>query len=96
MKSQDLKNGVAVNLDGQVWLVVNTDHVKPGKGPAYVQIKIKNLLSGAHQERRLRSGEDIDQAIIDRREIEYLYSDHSGAVFMDSENFVRNIGVDCY
>lgn len=95
MKSQDLKNGIAVNLDGQVWLVVNTDHVKPGKGPAYVQIKIKNLLSGAHQERRLRSGEDIGQAIIDRREIEYLYSDHSGAVFMDIEDFDQfNLSAD--
>ena len=95
MKSQELRNGMAINLDGQVWLVVQTDHVKPGKGPAYLQAKLKNLSSGSHQEKRFRSGEDIEQAIIDRREFEYLYSDHSGAVFMDSESFDQlTLGAD--
>jgi len=87
VKMQELKNGMAINLDGQVLIVVNTDHVQPGKGPAYVQAKLKNVITGTHQERRFRSGEDIEQAIIDRREIEYLYSDSSGAVFMDSETY---------
>ena len=74
-------------MDGQVWLVVKQEHVKPGKGPAYTQVKLKNLATGAHQEKRLRSGEDIEQVDIDRREIEYLYSDSTGAVFMDCETY---------
>ena len=87
MKSQELRNGMALGLDGQVWLVVKYEHVKPGKGPAYTQVKLKNLVTGAHQEKRLRSSEDVEQADLDRREIEYLYSDASGAVFMDGETY---------
>ncbi len=78
---------MALEIDGQIWLVADTDHVKPGKGPAYTQLKLKNLKSGSHMERRLRSGEDVDQAILDRRVMEYLYSDGSGAIFMDTESF---------
>ncbi|MAE65074.1 MAG: elongation factor P [Phycisphaeraceae bacterium] len=74
-------------MDGQVWLVTSTDHVKPGKGPAYAQLKLKNLKTGTHVEKRLRSGEDVEQAVLDRREMEYLYSDGSGAVFMDNESY---------
>ena len=87
MKSQEVRNGMALEIDGQIWLVANTDHVKPGKGPAYTQLKLKNLKSGSHMERRLRSGEDVDQAVLDRRVMEYLYSDGSGAIFMDTESF---------
>ena len=87
MKSTELRSGMAVNLDGQIWLVVGTDHVKPGKGPAYTQAKLKNLKTGSNIEKRLRSNEDVEQAVLDRREMEYLYSDSSGAVFMDNENF---------
>ena len=87
MKSQDLRNGMAIDMDGQVWMITTTDHVKPGKGPAYTQLKLKNVKSGSHVEKRLRSGEDVDQAMLDRRQMEYLYSDGSGAVFMDGETF---------
>ena len=87
MKSQDLRNGMAIGLNGQVWLVVKYEHVKPGKGPAYTQVKLKNVVTGAHQEKRLRSGEEIDQVDLDRREMEYLYSDASGAVFMDCQTY---------
>ena len=87
MKSQEVRNGMALEIDGQIWLVANTDHVKPGKGPAYTQLKLKNLKSGSHMDRRLRSGEDVDQAVLDRRVMEYLYSDGSGAIFMDTESF---------
>ena len=87
MKSQDLRNGMAIDMDGQVWMITNTDHVKPGKGPAYTQLKLKNLKTSAHIDKRLRSGEDVDQAVLDRREMEYLYSDGSGAVFMDNESY---------
>lgn len=87
MKSQDIRPGMAIEQEGQVWLVVNTDHVKPGKGPAYTQVKLKNIASGAHKEQRLRSGEVVDQIDLDRRELEYLYSDNTGAVFMDNESY---------
>ena len=87
MKSQDIRPSMAIELDGQVWIVTHTEHVKPGKGPAYTQLKLKNIKTSSHIEKRLRSGEDIDQAVIDRRELEYLYSDSSGAVFMDSNTY---------
>ena len=87
MKSQDIRPGMAIESDGQIWLVTKTEHVKPGKGPAYTQLKLKNLKSGGTVEKRLRSGEGVEQAVLDRREMEYLYSDGSGAVFMDSQNY---------
>lgn len=87
MKSQEMRPGMALNIDGQVWLVVNITHVKPGKGPAYTQAKLKNLASGNNIERRFRSGEEVDQINLDRREVEYLYSDAGGAVFMDMESY---------
>ncbi len=87
MKSQDVRNGTALEIDGQVWVVVNYDHVKPGKGPAYTQVKLKNIATGNHMEKRLRSGEDVQTTNLDRREMEYLYSDNTGAVFMDGESY---------
>ena len=87
VRSQELRPGMGVELDGQVWVVVNTEHVKPGKGPAYTQAKLKNIKTGQNLERRLRSGEEIPLAVLDRREMEYLYSDGTGAVFMDSEDY---------
>ena len=78
---------MAVQLDGQPWLVVNTEHVKPGKGPAYTQVKLRNVQTGSHAEKRLRSGEVVEQVNIDRRNLEYLYSDNTGAVFMDNETY---------
>ena len=90
MKANDLRPGMALNMDGQLWLTVKTDHVKPGKGPAFVQAKLKNLASGANIEKRLRTSEDVDQVNLDRREIEYLYSDNSGAIFMDQETYEQS------
>ncbi len=87
MKASELRTGMAVNMENQVWLVVSYDFVKPGKGPAYSQVKLKNLLTGSHQEKRLRSTEDVDQVSLDRRPMEYLYSDNTGAVFMDNETY---------
>lgn len=78
---------MAVNIEGQVAVLINLEHVKPGKGPAYVQAKMRNIFTGGITEKRLRSGEDIEQAILDRREMEYLYSDGSGAIFMDGQNY---------
>lgn len=78
---------MAIQMDGQAWLVVNYEHVKPGKGPAYAQVKLKNIQTGGHLEKRLRSSETVDQVNIDRRDMEYLYSDNTGAVFMDNETY---------
>jgi len=87
MKSQELRPGMAVLMNGQVWLVSTREHVKPGKGPAYTQAKLKNIMTGAYQEKRFRSAEDVEQAFLDRRELVYLYTDGSGGVFMDNETF---------
>ncbi len=95
MKSQDLRPGVAINLDGQVWLVVDSTQVKPGKGPAYTQAKLKNLASGKNIDKRFNSGEVLEDINLDRREVEYLYSDADGAVFMDCETYDQlNIPAD--
>jgi len=87
LKAQELKAGQAVVVDGQLYVIVSVEHVKPGKGPAYAQVKAKNAQTGSHIEKRFRSGEDVQDATLDRREMEYLYSDADGAVFMDSETF---------
>ena len=78
---------MAMKISGQVSVILNTEHVKPGKGPAYVQVKLKNIESGSVVEKRLRSVEDVDQLNLDRRPMEFLYRDGSGYVFMDGESF---------
>ncbi|MEO0477377.1 MAG: elongation factor P, partial [Planctomycetota bacterium] len=83
MKANDLKPGKAINQDGQIWIVTKTEHVKPGKGGAFVQAKIKSMKTGSVQEKRFRSADDVDGVTLDRRELEYLYTDSSGAIFMD-------------
>ena len=87
MKANDLKPGKAIVQDGQVWIVTKTEHVKPGKGGAFVQAKVKSMKTGSVQEKRFRSSDDVDGINLDRREMEYLYSDGSGAVFMDCETY---------
>ena len=90
MKAQDLRNGNAIELDGQVWIVIDVEHVKPGKGPAYAQVKLKNARTGTNVEKRFRSNEDVERIDLDRRQMEYLYADTSGAVFMDNETFEQH------
>ncbi|MDH3583161.1 MAG: elongation factor P [Phycisphaerae bacterium] len=87
MKGNDIRPGVALNMDGTLYVVTQAEHVKPGKGPAYVQLKIKSVASGAVTEKRLRAVEEVDQAILDRRDMQYLYSDSTGHVFMDNETY---------
>ncbi len=90
MKASELKTGNAVDIDGQVWIVTNIEQVKPGKGPAYSQIKMKNAMTGANIDKRFRSTEDVEGVNLDKREMEYLYSDGSGAVFMDTETYEQS------
>lgn len=87
MKANDIKPGRALQIDNQLYIVRTAEHVKPGKGPAYVQAKLANVASGGITEKRFRAAEDVEDATLDRREMEYLYSDASGHVFMDQETF---------
>ena len=87
MKANDLKPGKAINQDGQIWIVTKTEHVKPGKGGAFVQTKIKSMKTGSVQEKRFRSVDEVEGVDLDRREMEYLYTDGSGAIFMDCETY---------
>lgn len=78
---------MAVLIDSELSVVTKTDHVKPGKGPAYVQLKVKSIANGNVLDKRLRAVEDVERVNLDRRDMEYLYSDNSGHVLMDNENF---------
>lgn len=83
----DFRTGVTVEIDGQAYQVVEFQHVKPGKGAAFVRAKLKNVKTGAVQERTFRAGEKLPKAHLDRREMQYLYNDGEGYVCMDTENF---------
>jgi elongation factor P len=85
--SNDLKNGLVLNIDGQLWTVIEFQHVKPGKGPAFVRTKLKNVLTGKVVERTFNAGVKVDTANVDKREMNYLYRDGSGYVFMDNQNY---------
>jgi len=87
VKSSDLRNGMAVIIDGKLYVCVQASHVTPGNLRAFVQAKLKCVSDGATIERRLRSGEDIEQAFLDRREMEYLYRDGTGHVLMDIQTY---------
>lgn len=83
----DFKTGVTIELDGQAYQVVEFQHVKPGKGAAFVRAKLKNVKSGGVVERTFRGGEKVPRAHLDRREMQYLYNDGDGYVFMDTQNY---------
>lgn len=85
--TNDLKNGLVLNLDGQLWSVVEFQHVKPGKGPAFVRTKLKHVLSGKVVDKTFNAGVKVETATVDRREMTYLYSDGSEFVFMDGETY---------
>ena len=85
--SNDLKNGLVLNIDGQLWTVIEFQHVKPGKGPAFVCSKLKNVLTGKVVERTFNAGVKVETASVDKREMNYLYNDGSGFVFMDNQNY---------
>lgn len=85
--SNDLKNGLVLNIDGQLWTVIEFQHVKPGKGPAFVRSKLKNVLSGKVVEKTFNAGVKVETANVDKREMNYLYNDGSGYVFMDNQTY---------
>ena len=83
----DIKNGVVLNLEGQLWSVVEFQHVKPGKGGAFVRTKLKNVLTGKVVDKTFNAGAKVEIENVDRRDYTYLYTDGDGYVFMDQTDF---------
>ncbi len=83
----DIKNGVVLSIDGQLWSVIEFQHVKPGKGPAFVRTKLKNVLSGKVVDRTFNAGLKVETANVDKRDMTYLYKDGSDFVFMDASDY---------
>ena len=85
--TNDLKNGLVLNLDGQLWSVVEFQHVKPGKGPAFVRTKLKNVESGKVVDKTFNAGTKVETANVDKRTMQYLYNDGTSYVFMDTSTY---------
>src|SRR3954454_13758226 len=85
--THDLKNGLVLNLDGELWAIVEFQHVKPGKGGAFVRTTLKNVLSGKVVDRTFNAGTKVDTATVDKRTMQYLYADGDDFVFMDLESY---------
>jgi elongation factor P len=85
--TNDLKNGLVLNIDGQLWTVVEFQHVKPGKGPAFVRTKLKAVLSGKVVDKTFNAGVKVETANVDKREMQYLYRDGNDWVFMDTQSY---------
>jgi elongation factor P len=85
--TNDLKNGTVLKIDGQLWTVIEFQHVKPGKGGAFVRTKLKNVLSGKVVDRTFNAGLKVETANVDKRDMQYLYKDGTDFVFMDTDNY---------
>ena len=85
--TNDLKNGMVLNIDNQLWTVVEFQHVKPGKGPAFVRTKLKHVLSGKVVEKTFNAGVKIETANVDKRDMQYLYHDGDAYIFMDLQSY---------
>ncbi|MFH1719635.1 MAG: elongation factor P [Planctomycetota bacterium] len=87
MKANDLRKGMAITLDGKLYVCVQATHVTPGNLRAFVQVKLKSPIDGTSVDKRLRSTDDLEQAYLDRRDMEYLYSDKTGHILMDNQTY---------
>ena len=85
--TNDLKNGMTLDIEGQLWTVVEFQHVKPGKGPAFVRTKLKQVMSGKVVDKTFNAGVKVEVAILEKREMNFLYKEGNDFVFMDNENF---------
>lgn len=85
--TNDLKNGMVLKLEGQLWTVVEFQHVKPGKGPAFVRTKLKNVLSGKGVDKTFNAGVKVETANVDRSDMQFLYKDGDDFVFMDTTTY---------
>lgn len=82
-----IKSGVTILVDGQVYIVIETQHVKPGKGAAFVRVKLRNLKDAGIQDRTFRGDEKVEEAFVEERKLQYLYTSGKMYNFMDQENF---------
>ncbi len=87
ISASDFKNGVTIEVDGDIFVIMEFQHVKPGKGAAFVRTKLKNLITGSTTERTFRPSEKMGKAHIDRAEMQYLYQDGDLFHFMNPETF---------
>ncbi|WP_232676032.1 elongation factor P [Nocardioides sp. R-C-SC26] len=85
--TNDLKNGMVLNMDNGLWAVLEFQHVKPGKGPAFVRTKLKNVESGKIVDKTFNAGTKVETATVDRRTMQYLYNDGNNYVFMDVQSY---------
>lgn len=85
--TNDLKNGLVLNIDGQLWTVIEFQHVKPGKGPAFVRTKLKNVITGKVVDKTFNAGVSVETADVDKRDMQYLYRDGDNWVFMDLKSY---------
>ena len=93
--TNDLKNGLVLNIDGQLWTVIEFQHVKPGKGPAFVRTKLKNVMSGKVVDRTFNAGVKVETTTVDKRTMQYLYQDGTDYVFMDTGTYDQiHVGSD--
>lgn len=87
ISTANFKNGLTIEVDNAIWRIIEFQHVKPGKGGAFVRSKLKNLRTGAVQEKTFRAGAKMEQATITTRKMQYLYADGDNYVFMDTDNY---------
>jgi elongation factor P len=87
ISTSDFKNGISIEIDGDIYTIIEFQHVKPGKGGAFVRTKLKNLQTGAVLDKTFRAGEKFEQAIIDRKDMQYIYNDGHNYYFMDKDSY---------
>jgi elongation factor P len=85
--TSDFKNGLVLNLEGQLWTITEFQHVKPGKGPAFVRTTLKNVMTGKVVDKTFNAGIKVETATVDKRDMTFLYKDGSDFVFMDGDTF---------
>ncbi len=85
--TSDLKNGMCLDIEGSLWTVIEFQHVKPGKGPAFVRTKMRQVLTGKVVEKTLNAGVKIEIAILEKREMQFLYKEGGDFVFMDNKTY---------
>ncbi len=87
ISTSDFKNGISIELEEQLYTIIEFQHVKPGKGGAFVRTKLKNVQTGAVIDRTFRAGEKFEQAIIERKDMQYIYNDGHNYYFMDKDSY---------
>ena len=85
--TNDLKNGMTLDIDGQLWTVIEFQHVKPGKGPAFVRTKMRQVLTGKVVEKTFNAGVKVEVAVLEKRDMTFLYRDGDDFMFMDAKTF---------